>query len=576
MPYPAMSVAQVHAILTGPGGPLEIETKTIRGQDMRVYKVGPQNLRDIFDLSRTHGDLDFIVYEDERISYRAHANAAAKLAGILRDTYGVKKGDRVALVMRNLPEWPVVFWASVIIGAMICPLNAWWTADELEYGLRDCGAIVAIVDVERSDRITEKLPLIPNLKTIIVARSGDDLPAGAVALESLIGPAASWASLPETSAPDVALDPEDLCTLFYTSGTTGAPKGAYGTHRNVITNLLNMMVNTARQFLRRGETPPAPDPSAPKKASLLAIPLFHVTGCHAVLVPSVAQGAKIVMMHRWDALKGIELIEREKINAFGGVPAIAWQVIEHPRLSEFDTSSVETVSYGGAPSSAELVRKIVATFPKVSPGQGYGLTETSAAVTNIGSEDYENRPLSCGPAHPINDVRVVDGSGNDVPVGEIGELWIRGPNVIVGYWNKPEATEAAFGGGWFKSGDLVRMDEEGFIFIVDRAKDMIIRGGENVYCSEIEDVLYTHPEISDAAIVGVPHKILGEEVGAVVTVPPGSTLSVEDVRRHVGAKLASFKVPAHVRIMYEPLLRNANGKILKRELKALFEDTHVA
>ena len=253
---------------------------------------------------------------------------------------------------------------------------------------------------------------MPNVRTVIVARGGDDRPAGAIALESLIGPATSWRDLPDTAAPDVAIDPEDLCTLFYTSGTTGAPKGAYGTHRNVITNLLNMMVNTARQFLRRGETPPAPDPAGPKKASLLAIPLFHVTGCHAVLVPSVAQGAKIVMMHRWDALRGIELIEKEKINGFGGVPAIAWQVIEHPRLKEFDTSSVETVSYGGAPSSAELVRKIVETFPKVSPGQGYGLTETSAAVTNIGSEDYEHRPLSCGPAHPINDVRVVDSAGN--------------------------------------------------------------------------------------------------------------------------------------------------------------------
>jgi len=277
------------------------------------------------------------------------------------------------------------------------------------------------------------------------------------------------------------------------------------------------------------------------------------------------------MMHRWDALKGIELIEAEKINSFGGVPAIAWQVIEHPQLKEFDTSTVESVSYGGAPSSAELVRKIVETFPKVSPGQGYGLTETSAAVTNIGSEDYELRPLSCGPAHPVNDVRVVDGNGQDVALGEVGELWIRGPNVIVGYWNKPEATEAAFGGGWFKSGDLVKMDEEGFIFIVDRAKDMIIRGGENVYCSEIEDILYKHPDISDAAIIGVPHKVLGEEVGAVVTVPPGSTLTAEELKRWVGASLASFKVPAHVRIMYEPLLRNANGKILKRELKALFE-----
>jgi len=199
MPFPAMSVAQAHAILTGPGGPLEIETKTIRGQDVRVYKVGPQNLRDIFEIGRSHGELEFLVYGHERITYRAHANAAAKLAHILKDTYGVKTGDRVALVMRNLPEWPVVFWASVIIGAMICPLNAWWTADELEYGLRDSGSVIAIVDVERADRIAEKLPNIPNLKALIVARGGDDRPAGAIALEDLIGESVSWESLPETA-----------------------------------------------------------------------------------------------------------------------------------------------------------------------------------------------------------------------------------------------------------------------------------------------------------------------------------------------------------------------------------------
>jgi long-chain acyl-CoA synthetase len=571
MPYPAMSVAQIHAMLTAPGAPFETREQEIRGVPMRVYVNAPPTLRHIFDMGRMHGDADFLVYEGERVSHRAHANAAAKLARILQDRYGVKKGDRVALVMRNLPEWPCVFWASVIIGAMITPLNAWWTADELEYGLKDSGATLAVVDVERADRIAEKLPALPDLRALIVARGGDDLPADAHRLEDLIGPATAWADLPETAAPDVALAPDDLCTLFYTSGTTGAPKGAYGTHRNVITNLMNMMVNAARQFLRRGEAPPAPDPTAPKKAALLAIPLFHVTGCHAVLVPAMAQGMKLVMMRRWDALTGLQLIERERVNSFGGVPAIAWQVLEHPRLKEFDTSSVESVAYGGAPSSAELVRRIVETFPKVQPGQGYGLTETSAAVTNIGSEDYQLRPLSCGPAHPINDVRVVDAEGRDVPVGEVGELWIRGPNVIVGYWNKPEATEAAFGGGWFRSGDLVRMDEEGFIFIVDRAKDMIIRGGENVYCSEVEDVLYAHPDISDAAVVGVPHKVLGEEVGAVVTVPPTSTLTAEDVRRWVGASLASFKVPAHVRILHEPLLRNANGKILKRELKVLFE-----
>jgi long-chain acyl-CoA synthetase len=571
MTFPAMSVAQVHALLTAPGQPFEMETLSIRGLETRVYKNQPPSLRAIFQLGRSHGDIDFLVLENERVSYRAWANASAKLSRILVEEFGVKKGDRVAFAMRNLPEWPVVFFAAILAGAMVVPLNAWWTVDELAYGIEDSGATVLILDGERAARMEGRLASLKTAPKVIVVRSGDAGPPGAARLEDLIGPPVSWASLPETAEVDVGLEPDDLATLFYTSGTTGAPKGAYGTHRNFLTNLMNAMVNSARMFLRRGEMPPAPDPAAPKKAFLLAIPLFHVTGSHAVLVPAIAQGWKIVMMRKWDAGLGLELIERERITHFGGVPAIAWQVLEHPRLKEFDTTSVESVSYGGAPSAAELVRQIVATFPKVQPGQGYGLSETSAAVTNIGAEDYELRPLSCGPVAPVNDVRVVGPDGVDVPDGEIGELWVRGSNVICGYWNKPEATEAAFGGGWFRSGDLVRRDEEGFIFIVDRAKDMIIRGGENVYCVEVEDVLYQHPDISDAAIVGVPHKVLGEEVGAVVTVDPASGLDDAGVRAWVAARLASFKVPAHVRILREPLLRNANGKILKRELKALFE-----
>jgi long-chain acyl-CoA synthetase len=565
--FPAMSVAQAHALMCAPGTPLEIGREVIRGVEMSVYKAAPPTLREVFELGRAWGDLPAYVLDHERISFKAAGNAACRLAGIFQTQFGVKAGDRVAIVTRNLPEWPVVFWA----GAIITPLNAWWTADELAYGLTDSGATLVIVDAERADRIAEKLPQLTALKAVLVARGRDDVPATAQRLEDLIGEPGDWASLPDVPMPQSEVGSDDVSTLFYTSGTTGAPKGAFGTHRNIITNLMNSAASAARIFLRRGEMPPAPDPSAPRKAVLMSIPFFHVTGCHAVMVPSWASGTKIVLMRKWDALKGIQLIEQEKINGFGGVPAIAWQVIEHPDIGKYDTSSVESVSYGGAPSAAELVKRIVETFPNVQPGQGYGLTETSAAATAIGAEDYQLRPTSCGPASPVNELRVVGPDGQDVPTGEVGELWIKGPNVIVGYWNKPQATEEAFGGGWFKSGDLVRMDEEGFVYIVDRAKDMIIRGGENVYCVEVEDVLYKHPDISDAAIVGVPHKVLGEEVGAVVYVPPGSTLDTEGVRRWVGASLASFKVPAHVRIVHEPLVRNANGKILKRELKALFE-----
>lgn len=573
---PAMSVQQAHALLCQPGTPFEMEVCTIDGVEMRVWKNAPPSLAALFEMGRAWGELPYLVLDEERVSYRAHANAAATLAHALRDRFGVKRGDRVGIAMRNLPEFVCAFWAIHLLGAVAMPLNAWWTAQELEYGLADSGARVLIADGERLERLLTldyaggRITALPDLAHLIVTRASGSLPDGIARLEDLIGGPNAWKNLAETASPAAEIGPEDLATLFYTSGTTGKPKGAFGTQRNCLTNIFNMMLGQARAFLRRGEAPPAPDPTAPRKAVLLAVPLFHVTASHSLVVPAMASGVKIVMMRRWDATRGLELIQQEKINTFGGVPAIAWQVLEHPDLARYDTSSVESVSYGGAPSAPELVRRILEAFPKVQPGQGYGLTETSAVVSSNGAEDYELRPWSCGPVAPVNDARVVDPEGRDVPVGEVGELWVRGPNVVKGYWNKPEATQAAFGDGWFKTGDLVRMDADGFLTIVDRAKDMIIRGGENVYCVEVESALYEHPDVNDAAVIGIPHKILGEEVGAVVAVRAGSDATEASLQAWVRERLASFKVPVRIDIRTEPLPRNANGKILKRDLRAVF------
>ena len=260
------------------------------------------------------------------------------------------------------------------------------------------------------------------------------------------------------------------------------------------------------------------------------------------------------MMYKWDVEQALPIMEREKISAFGGVPAIAWQVLESPNFDKYDLSSVESVAYGGAPASPELVRRIKDAFPAVQPGQGYGLTETSAITTQNSAEDYVNRPDSAGVAVPVCDVKVVDTDGNEVPTGEVGELWIKGPNVVKGYWTKPD-------------GDLVRMDEEGFVYILDRAKDMLIRGGENIYCVEVEDALYNHPAVMDAAVVGIPHKVLGEEVGAVVQLSPDQTATQEELQAHVSGQLAAFKVPIAIETQSEPLERNANGKILKPPLR---------
>ena len=571
-----MSIAEAHRILTAPGARFEMGEEVIRGVNTRVWKNAPPTLRDLFLLGCAHGQKEFVVYEGDRATYDGWARATLALAAELQ-ARGVKKGDRVALVMRNLPEWPVCFFAAVITGAIITPLNAWWTGPELEYGLQDSGSKIAILDAERYERLTEHLPNCPDLKRVYVARAASIGVVDGIAnpkvqhLEAVIGAANAWGDLPEGDVPDMPIQPDDDASIFYTSGTTGKPKGALGTHRNMCTNIGTAGISAARSFLRRGEEPPAVDPNAPQRVTLLVVPLFHVTGCSATLCPTVALGAKLVLMRRWDAEGAMKLIQDEKVNGTGGVPTIAWQLIEHPARANYDLSSLESVTYGGAPSAPELVRKIVETFPKSIPGNGWGMSETSATFTSHLAEDYENRPDSCGPAAPIGDLKVVDPDGKTLGVNEVGELWAKGPQVVKGYWNKPEATAQTFQDGWVKTGDLARLDEEGFCFIIDRAKDMLIRGGENIYCIEVENVLYDHPAVMDAALVGVPHRTLGEEPGAVVTLKPGAAASEAELRAFVAERLAAFKVPVKIEFWPETLPRNANGKIMKTELKKVFE-----
>ena len=567
--WPAMSIARANALLTAPGAPFEMAEAMIRGIPPRVWKNIPATLRDAFLIGCSHGARTFIVNEDERVTFDAFGRAVLALAERL-SADGVVKGDRVALIMRNLPEWPVAFYAAAILGAIVTPLNAWWTGAELEYGLTDSGAKAVIVDAERYGRLEEHLPNCPALTRAYVARCTEDvMPPHVCCLDDVIGAPGSWASLPDRPLPDVGLHPDDDATIFYTSGTTGKPKGAIGTHRNMLSNIGAAGYSMARTYLRRGETPPAPDPAV-QKVSLLTVPFFHATGCFAVMSPSLFSGARLVLMRRFEPEAAMALIEREGVTSAGGVPTIAWQLLEHPARAKYDLSSLEAVAYGGAPSAPELVRRIKEEWPKSMPGNGWGMTETSATFTTHIGEDYENRPDSAGPAVPVCDLRVVGADGDPLPPGAIGEVWGRGPNVVRGYWNKPEATAQSFTDGWVHTGDLGRVDEEGFLFIIDRAKDMLIRGGENIYCIEVENVLYDHPAVMDAALVGIPHKTLGEEPGAVVALKPGSEASEGELRAHVAAHLAAFKVPVRVVIQRDTLPRNANGKIMKNELKALF------
>ena len=562
-----MSLAEATARLTAPGTRFEMELVDIRGVPTRVWKNAPPSLRWLIEASRAHGDRLISIYEDERVTYAANWRAVAALAGELA-RLGIGKGDRVALAMRNLPEWPVAFFAATAIGAVAVPLNAWWTGAELEYGLKDSGAVALIADDERHGRLMAHYDALPDLRHVLVSRASEPLTDGVRRLEAVIGTPHDWATLPDGELPAADIAPDDDATIFYTSGTTGAPKGALGTHRNMMSNIMSGGFSGARSFLRRGEPVPEPQP----RTSLTVIPLFHVTACSAGLMGSIAGGSTNIYMRRWDPVRAMEIIEREKVNVTGGVPTIAWQLIEHPDRGNYDLSSIEAIAYGGAPSAPELVRRIHEEFGAL-PGNGWGMTETMATVTHHAAEDYLNRPTSAGPPVATADLEIrADDAVTVLPTGEVGELWARGPMIVKGYWHKPEASTATFVDGWVRTGDLARLDDEGFLYVVDRAKDMVIRGGENIYSTEVENVLYDHPAVTDCALIGLPHRTLGEEPAAVVHLAPGMTATEAELQAWVRGRLAAFKTPVAIRFVHETLPRNANGKILKRELGELFAD----
>ncbi len=557
------TIAEIHAQLTAPGQILEMEEQIIRGVPTRVWKNAPPSLSAVLAFSRSYGDADFMVYEDEHWSFERHFRTSAHLANLLRDRYGVKKGDRVAIAMRNFPEWSVAFFAAVAVGAVVVPLNAWWTGPELVYGLTDSGSTLLLCDGARLDRLEPELSHLHGLRILVARDERTTLAGGAEHFSAVLGEIPS-----DPSLPSVENDPEDDATIFYTSGTTGQPKGVLGTNRNICGNLMSLRFATMRAALR-GTVPGAAAPADPgvQGVYLMSVPFFHATGCHSILVANLAAGNKLVIMRKWEAGRALELIEREKVSFFGGVPAMVWQVLTHPDFARRDLSSVRAVGYGGAPAAPELVRKIEEMFPGRTPSNGYGMTETSSVTTLNAGVDYLRHPDSVGVPIPVCDLKVVSEDGSTLPGGQVGELWIKGPNVVPGYFNKPEETKASFSDGWVHTGDLARIDEEGFVYLVDRAKDLLIRGGENISSVEVESALYEHPAVTDAAVIGIPDQVLGEEVGAVVHTAPGTKVTEEELRKFVAERLAGFKVPVRVWFFDAPLPRNPAGKILKRDLR---------
>jgi long-chain acyl-CoA synthetase len=551
------------AELTAPGGPFEIVSEPVLGTTLQVYRSRMRSMRDLVAQGDTKGDAEFLVQGDRRLTYAEH-NALVRRAATELLARGVGPGDRVALLSANTIDWVVMFWACASMGAVCVPLNAWWKAEELEFGLQDSGTRVLFCDEKRWAIARDVVDRLPDLEHVFVG--------GLDEADGRADPAAAlFAGGDPGALPEIDVEEDDLLAILYTSGTTGRPKGATLTHRQAIANLQNIFC-VGMATAGRGSSA-AEKTRGLRPTTLLVVPLFHVTGCLSTMTLNYAQGAKLVLMPpgRFDPDLAMATIEREQVTSFGGVPTIMWRIVESPNFEQYDLSSVVRASYGGAPAAPELVQRIHERFPAVRSTltTAYGLTETASVATSNSGDDYRTHPGSVGRAVPTVELRVVGPEGGDVPTGETGEIWMRGPTIMMrGYWNRPDATaEAVTADGWFRTGDIGRLDADGFLDLVDRAKDMIIRAGENVYCVEIEQVLFEHPDVVDAAVVGVAHKVLGEEVKAVVQLRPGSTTGSDEIRAWCSDRLANYKVPEYVDLRDEPLPRNPAGKILKNQLR---------
>ncbi|MEZ5553569.1 MAG: class I adenylate-forming enzyme family protein [Pseudomonadales bacterium] len=539
--------------LTAPGEPHELIQTDVHGHRYRVFRNAPATLRALYEEARS--DLTFLVYADERLSFDETWQKAARIATLLVNEYGIVEGDRVAISMRNFPEWVLAFCAVTSVGGVAVAMNALWQPDEMAYGLQDSGAKVLFADQERLDRLSQ-CEHLPEGLAVLAVRTTKPLAQGAIALEDAL------AKIGAVDMPAAAIGPDSDATIIYTSGSTGHPKGALSSHRNILTALLSWELDAKAGALELGLEVPVPD-SQP--GTLLAVPLFHATGSHAVFLASFRAQRRLVCMYKWDVERAAELIEQERITSFVAPAAMTGDLVQAAMRTNRDLSSLATVGGGGAPRAPEQVRRIGATFAKAMPNTGWGMTETNAIGTGIGGQDYLEHPASAGRASAVVDLRIVDESGRELPAGERGELQIRGASVIRGYWQRPDGNAETFVDGWLRTGDVAYIDAEGYLYIVDRIKDLVIRGGENIGCGAVESALLEHPDVLEASVYGVPDERLGEEVGATVHVR--GDLDEAALRDFLVPRLARFEIPRYFHFAPEPLPRTASGKILKRRLR---------
>ncbi|VVT20404.1 Acyl-CoA synthetase (AMP-forming)/AMP-acid ligase II [Sphingomonas sp. EC-HK361] len=546
----------VMAALAGEGGDLKLTTIDVGGQTLPMIGAAPPALSHYFaHFCDLHKDAEFLIAGDERLTFGAVFPQAQAVARALVAGMGVQKGDRVGIAMRNSPSWIVLYMGILMAGGIATLLNGWWQAEEMEDAIRDVACGLVLADPPRAKR----LAAIAGLPAKVVEI--DDLKPLAEALAPLITHDHATTALPMLSGDDDA-------TILFTSGSTGQSKGALSDHRAVVQGTFNylaqamMMVALATQ----DGNPPIGQPS-----TLLNVPLFHVTAEVPVMLQSFAMGRKLVLMPKWDAEEAMRLIEAEKITYFVGVPLMSFEMLTHPNRQKYDLSTVADFAAGGAPRPVDHVRRIAEEMPG-SPLIGYGLTETNGIGCGNWRSNYVAKPNSTGrPSAPLVDLAILDDAGKPVAQGERGEISIRSVCLFKGYWNNREATAACMtADGYFRTGDIGYLDAEGYVFIVDRKKDIIIRGGENISCQEVEAALYQHPEVAEAAVFGLPDEKYGEVPGAVVHPADGAALTPDDLCAFLAEHIAAFKVPQRIWIAHDPLPRLGTEKIDKVTLRAAY------
>lgn len=549
-----MSFEAATQALLSPGGMFEMETAEVLGEELQVFKNRGSSLRGLLEMSAGHGDKEFYVFDTgERCTYTQNIQRVAAVAGALAER-GIEKGDRVAVLSANNPDWITTYWALVSLGAVVVAMNGWWAADEIRFGLEQADPKLLIADRRRLDRLEGVDPGIP---TIVFGEDFDELLAHSA-----------------TELPTVEIVEDDPAVLLFTSGTTGRPKGALLSHRNILGFVMTAFVLGARVRM----IDPTPR-GLEGGATLVVFPMFHVSGMFSAATTLLAAGGKTVWTTgRFDAAKVIALSKAEGISSWQGSATHIWRLIDHPDLEDFDLTQIGAVSIGGSATTPELVRATEERFPHLvgTFGSGYGSTETGSLISHATNQMLKADPTSVGPPLPGIDVRILDDDGNEVADGVDGNIMVRSALVMLGYWKNDEANaDTLLAGRWVKTGDFGQM-RDGQLRMASRKRDLIIRGGENVYPAEIENRLEEHHDVAEVAVFGVDHRELGQEVKAVLVLSEGVAESdPEALKAFVAEKLAYFKVPAYIEVRTEPMPRNATGKVMKHVLSGEAENAFV-